>query len=65
MQVMRALVGGRVIESKHPKFSVGDYVTRDTGSVQTHIISANPEKELYVRDTSLAPPQTYLGGLGV
>ena len=62
---MRALIAGRVVASNNPKFAVGDYVTRDTGSVQTYTVSSAPEKELVKRDTTKVPLEKYLGGLGV
>lgn len=64
-KVMRAFVGGRVVESTHPKFQVGDVVTRDGGTVQTYGLSVNPAKELIKRDVNLIPLHTYMSGLGM
>lgn len=60
--VMRAGTVGKVIESKHDKFAVGDYVTGHDG-VQSYAISDG--SGLYKVDPTLAPLPYYLGVLGM
>jgi NADPH-dependent curcumin reductase CurA len=60
--VMRALTVSEVIESSHPSYRVGDWVAGMDG-VQTYAVSDGSQ---YTKiDTALAPPQTYLGTLGI
>lgn len=62
-EVMRAGTVGKVIESKHEKFAVGDYVVGHNG-VQSYAVSDGTG--LYkVDDPSLAPLSYYLGVLGM
>jgi hypothetical protein len=61
-EVMRALVAGRVIASKHPRRSVGDYVTGMLGAQEYAVVSGDGLGKI---DTSLAPLPTYLGTLGM
>src|ERR1700759_1185538 len=61
-EVMRALGVGHVIESRHPKFSVGDDVSGIFG-IQRYALSDGAEVNKL--DTSLAPATTYLGALGI
>ncbi len=60
--VMRAGGVGQVIESKHPKFAVGDYVSGMV-NVQTYCITDG--KGFTKVDPSLAPLTTYLNVLGM
>lgn len=60
--VMRALTVGEVIESNNDAFAVGDWVAGIDG-VQSYAVSDGSQYML--ADTSLAPPQTYLGTLGI
>jgi NADPH-dependent curcumin reductase CurA len=60
--VMRAGAIGRVTESGHPRFAVGDYVYGAFG-VQEYALSDG--KDVIKLDTSLAEPTTYLGALGL
>jgi len=60
--VMRAGGVGRVTASGHPGFAVGDEVTGVFG-VQEYAVSDG--RGVMKIDTSLAPPVTYLGALGV
>ena len=61
-EVMRALGVGRVVESRHPGFSVGDDVSGIFG-VQRYALSNGAEVNKL--DTTLAPATTYLGALGI
>jgi NADPH-dependent curcumin reductase CurA len=70
-EVFRALGAGQVVESQHPSFAVGDYVTGALGAQQYALCAgaaaqdpANPAYLLKV-DTSLAPLETYLATLGL
>lgn len=60
--VMRAGTVGEVIESKHEKFKVGDFVSGHNG-VQSYAVSDGTG--LYKVDPSLAPLSYYLGVLGM
>ena len=60
--VMRAGTVGEVIESKHEKFAVGDYVVGHNG-VQSYAVSDGTG--LYKVDPNLAPLSYYLGVLGM
>ena len=60
--VMRAGTVGEVIESKHEKFTVGDYVCGHNG-VQSYAVSDGAG--LYKVDPKLAPLPYYLGVLGM
>jgi len=61
-EVMRAGSIGEVIESKHPKFKVGDVVS-GWGGVQQY--SLTDGQGYYSVDASLAPMPTYIGTLGM
>jgi len=70
-EVFRALAAGQVVESQHPGFAVGDYVTGVLGA-QQYVVRAgdaaqDPANPAYLRkvDTSLAPLETYLATLGM
>jgi NADPH-dependent curcumin reductase CurA len=70
-EVFRALGAGQVVESQHPSFAVGDYVTGALGAQRYALCAgdaaqdpANPAYLLKV-DTSLAPLETYLATLGL
>lgn len=60
--VMRAGTIGEVIESKNPKFNVGDMLS-GWGGVQQYTVTDG--KGHYKVDTSLAPAPTYIGTLGM
>jgi NADPH-dependent curcumin reductase CurA len=60
--VMRAAGVGRVLASDHPGFKPGDHVYGTFG-VQEYALSDG--KGVIKIDTSLAPPPTYLGTLGL
>ncbi|MDN6275919.1 NADP-dependent oxidoreductase [Psychrobacter sp.] len=60
--VMRAGTVGKVIESKHQKFAVGDYVCGHNG-VQSYAVSDGTG--LHKIDPNLAPLSYYLGVLGM
>ena len=60
--VMRGGTVGEVIESKHEKFSVGDYVAGHNG-VQSYAVSDGTG--LHKVDPNLAPLSYYLGVLGM
>jgi NADPH-dependent curcumin reductase CurA len=61
-EVMRAGAVGRVIESRHPKFTAGEHVVGVLG-VQDYAISNG--KGLTKVDPKLAPLPVYLGTLGM
>jgi hypothetical protein len=65
--VMRAFAAGRVEASNNPDFKVGDAVVGTLG-VQQYAISSPGgagRDRLYKVDTSLAPLQRWIGGLGM
>jgi hypothetical protein len=61
-EVMRAFAVGRVIESRHPEFAVGDQVSGLFG-VQNYAVSNGSGVNKI--DTTLAPATAYLGTLGI
>jgi hypothetical protein len=61
-EVMRAGSIGKVIQSKHPKYKVGDVLT-GWGGVQQYIVTNGDG--YYPVDTSLAPMPMYIGTLGM
>lgn len=61
-EVMRALGVGRVVESRHPDFAVGDTVSGIFG-VQRYALSDGAEVTKI--DTALAPAPVYLSALGI
>lgn len=61
-EVMRAGGVGKVLESKHPKFSAGDYVY---GTLGVQDYATVDGKTLTKVDPSVAPLQVYLSGLGM
>src|ERR1700755_1149663 len=61
-EVMRAFAVGHVIESRHPEFAVGDYVSGLFG-VQNYAVSDGAGVNKI--DTALAPATAYLGTLGI
>lgn len=61
-EVMRAGGIGKVIESKHPTYKVGDYLV-GWGGVQQYV--ATNGKGWYPVDPNLAPLPTYIGTLGM
>jgi NADPH-dependent curcumin reductase len=61
-EVMRALAVGRVVESRHHEFAVGDVVSGTFG-VQNYALSNGAGVSKI--DTTLAPPTTYLAALGI
>src|SRR5450432_1973889 len=56
-EVMRAGGAGRVIESKNPKFAVGEFVTGTFG-IQEYVVTDG--RGVNKVDTSIAPLPTYL-----
>lgn len=61
-EVMRALGAGVVVDSKHPDFQAGDFVTGGTG-VQEYV--ALDGKDLVKVDPEFIPLPSYLGTLGM
>jgi hypothetical protein len=61
-EVMRAFAVGRVVESRHPEFAVGDAVSGLFG-VQNYAVSNGAGVNKI--DTALAPATEYLGALGI
>lgn len=71
-EVFRALGAGQVIESRHPDFAVGDYVTGDFQMQQfvlrdgtAALDASNPATYLLKVDPTLAALETYLATLGM
>jgi NADPH-dependent curcumin reductase CurA len=70
-EVFRALAAGQVVESQHPAFAKGDYVTGVLGAQQYVLregdAAQDPTNPAYLLkvDTSLAPLETYLATLGM
>ena len=69
-EVFRAGVAGQVVESKHPAFAVGDYVTGNLGVQQYAVVGAgatdprSPEYLVKV-DPGIVPLEAYLATLGM
>jgi NADPH-dependent curcumin reductase len=61
-EVMRALTVGRVVESRHPEFAVGDAVSGTFGVQNSAIANGAGVTKI---DTALAPPTTHLAALGI
>jgi NADPH-dependent curcumin reductase CurA len=61
-ETMRAFAAGTVVASRNPKFKEGDTVSGLIGA-QSHAVSDG--KGVLKADTSLAPLQTWVGGLGM
>lgn len=61
-EVMRAGGIGRVIESRHPDFAIGDEVFGTFG-VQRYVVSDG--RDVTAVDTALAPAPVHLGALGI
>ena len=53
---------GRVVESKHPGFAAGDWVSSMLGWRESGVAAGDQLRKL---DTTLAPPATALGALGM
>ncbi|MCS7037922.1 MAG: NADP-dependent oxidoreductase [Saprospiraceae bacterium] len=61
-EVMRAFAAGRVIQSRHPAFADGDYVS---GLLGAQSYAAVPARLLTRLDLSLGPLEWHLGVLGM
>ncbi len=61
-ETMRAFAAGTVVASRNPKFKEGDTVSGLIGA-QSHAVSDG--QNVVKADTSLAPLQTWVGGLGM
>jgi NADPH-dependent curcumin reductase len=61
-QVMRAGGVGRVIDSRHPDYQVGEYLQGIFGVQRYAVSNAAGVRPI---DTTLAPPPTHLGALGM
>lgn len=61
-EVMRAGTAGEVLESNHPGFKPGDFVTGSQGVQEYAIVKG---EHLIKVDPSLAPLTSYLGALGM
>jgi NADPH-dependent curcumin reductase CurA len=61
-EVMRALGVGKVLVSKHPRFSAGDFVTGTFG-IQDHALSDG--KGVVKVDPAVAPLPTWISALGM
>jgi NADPH-dependent curcumin reductase len=60
--VMRASTVGKIVESRHPKFAVGDYVYGHCGVQEYAVVGV---EGLHKIDPKLAPLERYLGVLGM
>ncbi len=63
--VMQGGTAGEVIESRHPKFSVGDKVVGFGGWQQYSVVDATQPGSLKKVDTSHVPLSHYLGAVGM
>jgi NADPH-dependent curcumin reductase len=61
-EVMRAGGTGRVVESRDPRFSEGDHVSGFPGIQEYAVLKGD---DLLPIDTDLAPPERWLGALGM
>lgn len=61
-EAMRAFGVAKVTASKHDKFKPGDWVTGMLGVQSAAVMDARLVRKI---DTSFAPPEKYLGGLGM
>ena len=61
-EVMRAGTAGKIVDSKHPDFQIGDYVT-GWGGVQKYAVGDGTG--FYKVDPNLAPLPCYIGTLGM
>jgi NADPH-dependent curcumin reductase CurA len=61
-EVMRALVGGRVVESRHPALRAGDYVTGSTGLQEYAVVDG---AQLNKVDVKAAPLSKHMAVLGM
>ena len=61
-EVMRALGAGVIVESKHPDFKAGDFVTTGTGVQEYAVLDG---KDVIKVDTNFVPLPAYLGTLGM
>jgi len=61
-EVMRALVAGRVVESRHPALKPGDYVTGSTGLQEYAVVDG---AQLTKVDVRAAPLAKHMGVLGM
>jgi NADPH-dependent curcumin reductase CurA len=64
-QVMQGGAAGEVVESKHPKFSVGDKVVGFGGWQEYNVVDASVPGALKKVDTTHIPLSHYLGAVGM
>ena len=68
-EVFRAGAAGQIIESIHPDYSVGDYVTGNWGVQQFGVLTGPSDRgrgdTILKVDTSIAPLETYMATLGM
>ena len=68
-EVFRAGAAGQIIESNHPDYNVGDYVTGTWGVQQFGVLTGPSDQgkgDSFTKvDTSIAPLETYLATLGM
>jgi NADPH-dependent curcumin reductase CurA len=64
-EVMRALVGGRVVESRHPALKAGDYVTGSTGLQEYAVVDGSFLTKVDVKAAPLAKHMAVLGMPGL
>lgn len=64
-EVMGGGTVGEVVESKHPKFAVGDRVVCMGGWQQFSVVDANEPASLRKVDTTHVPLSAYLGAVGM
>lgn len=64
-QVMQGGTAGEVVESRHPKFAVGDKVVGFGGWQEYSVVDANQPGMLKKVDTTHVPLSHYLGAVGM
>ncbi len=64
-QVMQGGTVGEIVESRHPKFAVGDQVVGFGGWQQYSVVDANQPGTLRKVDTTHVPLSHYLGAVGM
>jgi NADPH-dependent curcumin reductase CurA len=64
-QVMQGGTAGEVVESRHPKFAVGDKVVGFGGWQQYSVVDASQPGALKKVDTTQVPLSNYLGAVGM
>ena len=64
-EVMQGGTAGEVVESRHPKYAVGDFVVGFGGWQEYSVVDANQPGTLRKVDTAQVPLSHYLGAVGM